>query len=190
MTELPAAVQAALDAYLAARVDDATWEHYVNHLLPGVALDVATDLCLWTESDEGAAEWRRRNFESNPDAWIDPAVPEPPPGVTTLRVLQDFIDAEPSCGSCTMTLEREIPPRSGLACATHTVRLDYAEWESEGVYRAEESQAEHDAVLAHYRQYGIWLPRVDPWLVAACRAACLAWKPEWARTQTRYTEAC
>jgi hypothetical protein len=190
MAELPADVHAALDAYLAARVDDATWERYVNSLLPGVALDVATDLCLWTESDEGAVEAIRRNFESNPDAWADLAVPEPLPGVQALRTLQDFIDAEPSCGSYSMTLAREVPPRSGPARATYTVRLDYVEWESAGVYRAEESQAEHDAVLAHYRQYGIWLPRVDPWLVAACRAACLAWKPEWARAQTRYTEAC
>src|SRR4051812_1744930 len=54
MAELPLEIQAALDAYLAARVDDATWEAYVNSLGPGVALDVATVLCAHQKDGEQA----------------------------------------------------------------------------------------------------------------------------------------
>jgi len=187
MTDLPADVAAALTAYLAARTDDATWDAYVDSLHLGTALDVATELCLWTTVDAEAAEWIAGNFKDDPEDRVDPAVPEPPPGLQTFRTFQDYLDADD--GLVYVALRREVhrdaDGRRDPWNVTYRVTLEGEGWEAEGCYRAEERLAEreraHAALVAGVPSDQI--PREDPWAVAACRAVCHAWAPAWARQQ-------
>lgn len=168
---IPVDVQAALDAYLAARTNDPTWEGYVQSLGPGVALDVATDLCLWTARDERAAHWIAGHYERDPD---DPSAEL---GVRpSSSSLDCFLEVEPG------TIGYIALHRNGVPCDTQywEVTLGEDDWESTGRVTATEwrqwvmQQADTDMIA-------------DYWAVAACRAACLSWCPEWARSQ--YQEA-
>lgn len=167
MVGLPADVQTALDAYLAARIDQATWRAYIAGLGPGLALDVATYLCAWTLRDEQAADWLRRNYEADPDD------PEYMPGDFwhASRSLSEFLRGGPGEPSY-LTLSREALGPDDVGWTVQLLEGD--------------SESEATVTLAEWQQWAVDWPvtrawRPDPWAVAACRALCYSWWPEWAR---------
>jgi hypothetical protein len=163
--QVPAEVRAAVAAYLAARTDDETWEAYIDSLEPGVALDVATDLCQWTEADERAAAWIARLYEPDED--------EPSASLRGLpplsREFQAFYENDP--GTTTdWHLSRPTIWTDGL----WDVTLSGDDWEGTGQVSSVE--------IERWRASLAESPALDPWAWAACRAACRAWAPEWARS--------
>jgi hypothetical protein len=166
-TALPPEVEAALAAYLAARVDDVTWRQYINSLGPGLALDLATYLCQWTEADADAREQVAFLYVRDPE--------------------EDEEDGPPGLSPCSSSLDVLALELHGLKVTLAMPRLaatDTTYWRAtvsgvDGGWKAEAGVTFEE--VEHWPGFGHTC--LSPCAVAVCRALCLAWCPEWARAQ-------